>query len=129
MKCRLCEKFFNLDSSFIFLFSFPEICPSCKIKFHNELKIEKIPIDQGEITYIYLYDFNLNLVQRNYLDRYHTIFFEFVINRINAFDLIIFLDDYIFNDIMNWWGLFTHFGNILLCSLTFYDFSSRIYFD
>jgi hypothetical protein len=49
--------------------------------------------------------------------------------KVNSFDLIIFIDDLIFNDLENWWELIVSFGNILFCSLTFYDFSKRNYFD
>jgi len=129
MKCRICEKHFNLDSSFTFLFYFPEICPSCKERFNPEIKLEKIPVDNGEITLIYFYDFFINLIQRNYLDRYHTIFYKFFLKSLSSYEMIIFLDDSLFSNLASWWELIVPFENILFCSLTYYDFSKTIYFD
>lgn len=121
MKCRLCSKFFNLNMSFSFIFSFPEICPECKEKFEPRVYQEIIPIDEGEIVYIYLYDMPLNLVQKNYLDRHLKIIYQHLIKSFNQYEIIIFLDYANYNNLNDWIMLIKPFKKILFFSLVYYD--------
>lgn len=121
MKCRLCSKFFNLDMDFSFIFYFPEICPECKIKFEPEIHQEVIPIDEGEIVYLYLYDIPLNLVQKNYLDRHLKIIYQYLIKSFNGYEITLFLDYGNYNNLNDWIMLIKPFKKILLFSLVYYD--------
>ena len=89
MKCRLCGKFFNVESSFMTLFAFPEICPICTNKYQPIVKQELIPINMGELNYIYIYDIPLNLEHRIYLDRHLKLIYIYLLSSKYDFDLII----------------------------------------
>ncbi|MFA7076145.1 MAG: hypothetical protein WC152_05700 [Candidatus Izemoplasmatales bacterium] len=129
MKCRLCEKIFNVNSSFTTLFYFPEICPECNKKYTPYLKTEVYPIDYGEITYIYLYDMPLNLVQRNYLDKHFVLFFKYLEENYHLFDICLVIDSSIKSYLAEYGSLIKSFGNILFFSLTYIDLISFKYFD
>lgn len=121
MKCRLCEEYFNTDNSFSFLFHFPEICPTCKIKYKATINHEIIPIDRGEIHYIYLYDLPLNLVQRNYLDRFLFLIFDYLKKEQNKCEIMIFIDDLVLKEMAKCWPLLKPFNKIMFCSLRYLD--------
>jgi hypothetical protein len=129
MICKLCEEPFNLDLNFSSLFSFPEICPECEIKFRPALKREVIPINNGEVTYLYLYDLNLSYKQRQYLDRRLKIIYKYLMKHEEEFDIIILLDDYTIKKVVNSWRLIEPFKSICFFSLKYYDLSYYNFFE
>ena len=126
MKCVLCEEFFNIEMLFSSLFSFPDICPKCKIKYEPQIKSEVFPIDLGEITYIYLYDFPINYKQRNYLYRYYKIFYKFILVHKVDYELFVFLDNQELKTINKWLKYLKPFQKIVFFSLTYTDFTYEI---
>ena len=125
MKCKICQNVFQVDSSFSFLFKFPEICPECERKYKPIIKEEVIPIDYGLVTYCYLYDFPVNLLQRNYLDRNLKYFYMYLIKQHEKYDLFFILDDFILKDLSINSRLIIPFGNILIFSLVYHDLTLK----
>ncbi|MFA6647386.1 MAG: hypothetical protein WCS32_02010 [Candidatus Izemoplasmatales bacterium] len=123
MKCRLCGKFFNVESSFMTLFAFPEICPICTNKYQPIVKQELIPINMGELNYIYIYDIPLNLEYRNYLDRHLKLIYIYLLSSKYGFDLIIFIDNNSIKDIEDWGNIVNEYERVVFFSLNYYDFS------
>lgn len=121
MKCKICEEYFNTHNSFSFLFYFPEICPSCEIKYKVEINKEIIPIDGGEIHYIYLYDLPLNLVQRNYLERNLKIIYRQLKKDFEKYELFIMIDDFLIKEMAIYWPLLSSFRRICFFSLQYLD--------
>ena len=129
MKCVLCEEFFNIEMLFSSLFSFPEICPKCKIKYEVNIKSEVFPIDLGEITYIYLYDFPINYKQRSYLYRYYKFFYKFILTHRFDYELFVFLENQELKTINKWLRFIKPFKKKVFFSLTYTDFTQEIFLD
>jgi hypothetical protein len=121
MKCKICEGHFNTNNSFSFLFYFPEICPSCEHKYKAETNKEFIPIDGGEICYIYLYDLPLNLVQRNYLERNLKIIYKQLKKDFEKYELFLMIDDFLIKEMADYWPLISPFKRICFFSLQYLD--------
>ena len=100
MLCKLCTKFYLEEESFVNLFNFDSICEICKEKYKPLINFEIIPIYQGEIYYYYLYEnIQINLNQEKYLEIYLDKLYSKILSKDNNFDLIIYLDDYIFQNL------------------------------
>ncbi|MGD9963750.1 MAG: hypothetical protein AB7E16_01425 [Candidatus Izemoplasmatales bacterium] len=125
MKCKICQSIFQVDTSFTFLFKFPEICPECKKKYHPILKDEVIPTDYGLVTYYYLYDFPISLQQRNYLDRNLKLFYKYLLKQYKKYDLFLILDDFVIKGLSINTNLILSFGNILIFSLVYHDLTLK----
>lgn len=128
MQCKLCKEIFNLNLSYEFLFSFPEICPQCTKKYQPHLREEKIPIDGGEITYYYLYETNsLNYDQQFYLDRNLKIIYK----KLSLVDdeVIIFLDYSEMKTIKTWLRFVLPMRKITFFSLVYHDLTTQMFFE
>jgi hypothetical protein len=117
MKCKICQNIFQVDTSFTFLFKFPEICPECKKKYHPILKDEVIPTDYGLVTYYYLYDFPISLQQRNYLDRNLKLFYKYLLKQYKKYDLFLILDDFVIKGLSINTNLILSFGLLNIFSV------------
>jgi ABC-type molybdate transport system substrate-binding protein len=124
MICALCKEVFNVSEGFEFIFSFPKICPTCQIKYQPSLKQVVIPIENGEITYFYLYEQNLlNLEQRNYLDRHLKLIYESVIKSEDKTKTVIFLDFQVLSQAKYWLKYLLPMKKIVFFSLEYLDLS------
>ena len=124
MKCKLCDKFFNTDNSFSFLFYFPNICPTCEERYKPNLRKEIVPIDNGEIHYYYLYDLSLNLSQRLFLEKHMYLIYKEILVQQSNYDLIIQVDDFLLKEMAVFWYLIKPFKNIYFFSLQYIDISN-----
>jgi hypothetical protein len=94
MICKLCHSYFLDKDDFFNIFSFNQLCPSCKEYYKPNLLYEVIPIHLGEIEYYYLYEhMALNLHYQAFLSRYLSKLFTLMIEKKADFDLFIYLDD------------------------------------
>jgi len=123
MKCRLCNRFFNLEDSFSFLFQFPQICPDCTESFMPNLKTEVIPITGSVINYHYLYEKNLSYLQKTYLERHYIIFFKMMQKSEKGDETVIIIDDRLLHDLKNWGKLIFSLGDVTIYSLQYHDLS------
>jgi hypothetical protein len=129
MKCRLCNRFFNLEDSFSFLFRFPEICPDCTENFKPNLKTEVIPINGGVINYHYLYEKNLSFLQKTFLERHNKIFFKMMQKAENSDETVILIDEGLLHDLKNWAQLIFSLGDVTIYSLQYHDLSYVNFLD
>lgn len=111
--------------SFSFIFSFPEICPICMKKYEPMIYQEVIPIDNGEIIYLYLYDVPLNLMQKNYLDRHLKLIYQHLFKSAMNYEVILFLDFDTYNNLDDWILLIKPFKKILFFSISHYDLTQN----
>jgi len=124
MRCSLCKEIFNVPEIFDCIFSFPKICPYCQSKYDPILKEEIIPIDNGEIAYLYLYEQNsLNLEQRNYLDRNLKVIYLHLIKNSSGAETLVFLDFQSLNTLKNWIIYLLPMQQIIFFSLDYFDLS------
>ena len=116
MKCKLCGKFFSYETSFKNLFKNYEICEECKLYYTPKLSEENIPIDYGNIRYLYLYDeLKINVIQNEYLLKH----FHILYNEIEPyFDSIILIMDHLdFENIQKHIQLIIAFRQVVFVSL------------
>jgi len=129
MKCKICEHFFVKETTFRNLYSFPEICDKCLELYRPILQLEKIPYDQGLLTYYYLYDeLKLNIKQRSYLDKYWEILYD-LMNKLSPRNATIIIVDEDFIKLFK--EEFTYikgFSSIIFMSLIRYNFENLMIF-
>ncbi|MFO7969248.1 MAG: hypothetical protein ACQERX_00120 [Bacillota bacterium] len=119
MLCKLCTKYFIKEDSFANLFDFESICNDCKKQFKPKLNYEIIPIFSGEIYYFYLYeDMQLSLTQETHLDKYIYLLYNQILLRNQGYDLVIYLDDYLFNNLEEVKFISLGYVKIFMFSLT-----------
>ncbi|MFW5794227.1 MAG: hypothetical protein ACOCV1_01975 [Bacillota bacterium] len=118
MLCKLCTKYYLQEESFSNLFNFESICEDCKQRYKPIKNFEIIPINQGEIHYYYLYEnISLSLSQELILDKHLSKIYQQILNGKQAYNLILYLDDYIFNNLVELQLLSFGFAKIFLFSL------------
>lgn len=94
MICKLCHKYFLDKDDFFNIFSFNQLCPTCKEHYKPKILFEVIPIDLGQVDYYYLYEnMGLNLHYQAFLSRYLSKLFVLMIEKQDDYDLFIYLDD------------------------------------
>lgn len=129
MKCKLCDAFFVTKQTFGNLFVLEEICPKCFHKYKPIVKNEVIPINQGSIVYLYLYDdIQINKKQIVNLSLYYRYIFDYIAENKLSFDIIIIIDDYNYNYLKEEIQYLIPFKNIAFLSLLRYEFDNFVIF-
>jgi hypothetical protein len=118
MICKLCQKHFLDESSFLGIFIFNDLCYDCRITYQPHIMVEDIPIDYGFIHYAYLYeDISFNQHYHAYLSRHlDRLYRLFIHGRIN-YDLVIYLDDDAYFNSRQWVGLIQDYNNVFVFTL------------
>lgn len=118
MICKLCEAFYLDEDSIFGLFLFSEICQRCSSQYEPKNSYEVIPISNGLIEYHYLYEnMKLNRKQVLYLSKHLSIFYIYLNQYDEKYDLIIFLDDELYYESNELSDLLNDYKHIFIFSL------------
>jgi len=129
MKCQICEEYFYKETEFANMFEFSSICDKCSILYNPQLYLETIPINQGKIEYIYLYeDLSMNAKQKAFLIKHVGILIKEMYNSKHKKAIYLILDDYLVKDIKGWLPFLLPFKNLCFMSLIRYDFDAFMNF-
>ena len=129
MKCKICEKYFISETKFKNLFVFEDTCDECKSIYDISPKLEVFPIEKGLVKYIYLYDDLLvNFKQKEYLNKYSKILFQYIV-KTHKHRLVIIVDDFTYKDLEEEIEYLFGFKNIIFMSLFRYDFVDCVNFN
>ncbi|MBU1144629.1 MAG: hypothetical protein KJ971_02065 [Firmicutes bacterium] len=127
MKCKICNQFFLMETSFQTLFHFEDICSLCENVYSPILQVEVIPFQGGLIHYYYLYvDLTIDFSKELYLMKYLVKPLNVAISHKNDFDIILFLDLDDYQNLPNWFTYFSSYKNIMFYSLGIFDLSKYV---
>ena len=128
MKCKLCDKYFISETSFINLFSFVDLCNQCERTYNIEPTFEVIPIQNGLIYYYYLYDdLVVNRKQYIYLLRYFRKLFN--VKDFKKATMVLIIDDFVYELLKQEAFIVLGKGIVLFMSLFRYDFDEIVNFS
>lgn len=117
MICKICKNIYPQETSFVTLFAFDNICPSCQKINQIPYSMESIPLDRGTLDYIIL--FSEAFIPENqeimYMQKYEKPL-KLAIYGMKRYDIILYVDSIESNDFSYWFPLIKDFGNLLfLC--------------
>ena len=93
MMCKVCGSYFLDEDTMSQLFLFEDVCFRCKKILEPTVLFEVFPMTNGEVYYYYLYDFSLTIKQKNYGSKYLWLIYERLLNEIEAYDIVVYIDD------------------------------------
>jgi hypothetical protein len=118
MICKLCGKYYLDGDHLKSLFTFSEVCPSCKTNFKPKIHSEVFPYDGGEVHYMYIYeDMSLNIKQRHELSKHLSLIYEKMLLSKDRFDLFVYFEDDMIKKIDELRLIFRGCSRVLLFSL------------
>lgn len=128
MKCKICDTYFVLETKFDNLFVFEDTCEKCSLLSETAPKMEVIPVEQGVIKYLYLYDgLTVNYKQKEYLSaNFKTLFVELLDNLNN--ETVLLIDDFVYKELSQELIYIIGFKQIIFVSLFRYEFEYFVMF-
>jgi len=116
--CKLCQKHFIDETTFLNLFVFHDLCEQCRKTYKPKILFEKIPIDFGLIHYTYLFeDCSLNTHYEDYLSPYLSMIYERLLDVQGQYDLFIYLDDDMFYKVNEFTCFLNDYQDIFIFTL------------
>jgi len=129
MICQICHRPFYVETSFLNMFRFDKICPSCVQIIHTPYEIESIPIENGLVDLIVCLP-NI-FIPLELIDAYSMVYekpLKLAIYSSTRYEIILFIDQNESDTFHLWFPLLKVFNSILFISLVQFDFSKNVRF-